>query len=253
MTYNILDGSEDRLNLIAQIVNQENPDIFTLNEANGFNLNDNERLKLFGAMTKTPYYHLALSGKHDYHVAIYSKLPPVSVEEIHPLTRAGIRLVVNSSIGEIAIVGTHLSPYSEADRIPEIDLILSSLNSFSNQIILGDLNSLANTDNYQQDQIIPSFTSSQIRKFTDTKQLLFDVVNRIKHHGYIDTGLASQSEMINTVPTNSNKDTSHSKLRLDYIFTSDPLSKKVTNYRVVKNAMTELASDHYPVVLDLNV
>ena len=38
---------------------------------------------------------------------------------------------------------------------------------------------------------------------------------------------------------------------VDYIFVSDFLKNKVKNYAVIKNKMTEKASDHYPVVIEL--
>jgi exodeoxyribonuclease-3 len=253
ITYNILDGGGERLSLIAQVINDESPDIVVINEANGFDLNDNERLVSLGDLIAMPHYHLAPSGQRDYHVAIYSKLPLLSIEEIHPLVRAGIRVVVSTSIGQVAIVGTHLSPYSEVDRLPEIELILSSLAGYNNRIILGDLNSLAETDHYQEDSLVSSFNDTQMSKFTDGEMPLYKVTDIIEQNGYVDSGLLKNSETINTVPTNSNEDNSHSELRLDYVFISENMSNRVISYEVVKNSQTEQASDHYPVVVELGI
>lgn len=251
MTYNILDGGENRLESIAQIVTDENPDILSINEANEFHLNDNEKLKSLGAMTGMPFYHLACSEQSEYHVATYSKKPFLSAYDIRPLSRAGVRVTVNSSIGEIAIVGTHLSYFSEEERLREISTIFEALKNYDHKVIMGDLNSLAEIDNYDQDRLLPSFTASQIRKFTDSKQLLFDVVKRIENQGFHDAARTARSENVNTVPTGSNIDSSHSSFRLDYVFMSENLNERMADYRVVKNEMTELASDHYPVVVDL--
>ena len=40
-------------------------------------------------------------------------------------------------------------------------------------------------------------------------------------------------------------------MSLDYIVVSETLADRVTDYRVVKNKNTEIASDHHPVVAEL--
>jgi len=50
-----------------------------------------------------------------------------------------------------------------------------------------------------------------------------------------------------------NRDPYHAELRLDYIFVSDSLRENVASYSVVKNALTDKASDHYPIVVSLDL
>lgn len=54
MTYNILNGGKDRLDLILQTIKEENPDYVTINEANTFAIDNNKILKDVAKKTKLP-------------------------------------------------------------------------------------------------------------------------------------------------------------------------------------------------------
>lgn len=69
--------------------------------------------------------------------------------------------------------------------------------------------------------------------------------------GYIDSALELNKNLENTVPTFANEDNAHSNFRLDYIFLSESLVPHLKNYEVVKNSLTNKASDHYPVTVTL--
>ena len=250
MTYNILDGGDERLKMIAEIIKNENPDFVTINEANGFDLNNQGKLKELSELTGLLNYHLALSGEYDYHVAILSKYAFKSVKEVHPLTRAGIISVFDTNIGELAIVSTHLSPTSENSRITEINLILKRVQTYQNKVIMGDLNSLSSKDGYSKN-IVNKFNTSQIKKFTNGGELQFEVTNIIAKSNFIDSCIVFGQQQNTTVPTSSNQDQSHSKMRLDYIFVSESLKNNLSSYKVVKNELTEKASDHYPIIVEL--
>jgi exonuclease III len=129
MTYNILNGGEAGVNLIIEVVKQANPDILTINEANTF-ITNTKIPETISEKANLPYYHIAHSGEQDYHVAVFSRYPFKKLEEIKPLMRAGILVVVNTDIGEIAIIGTHLTPYTEDLRLPEIQRITDVLKQF---------------------------------------------------------------------------------------------------------------------------
>lgn len=250
MTYNILDGGDDRLELIAKIINDSAPDFVTINEANGFDANDNKKLVDLSHATNMPYFHLALSGEYDYHVAVLSKLPFKKVDELHPLMRAGIAAVIDSEIGEIYITGTHLTPYSEELRIPEVELLISDQKDYKNSILMGDMNSLSKNDKYSN-TIVQNFNEPQLKKFTKDGSLLFEIIEKIEASGYTDTAVELNVQSENTAPTLSNTDVTHAKTRLDYIFVSPSLRKYIASYSVIKNELTEKASDHYPVLVEL--
>lgn len=249
MTYNILDGAVDTLQEIVEVVKKESPDYLTLNEANTFASGDNKILKVFAQETNFPYFDIALSGEYDYHVAVLSKYPFKSVNKLQPLARACLITLIDSPLGELSIASLHLTPYSEDLRHPEIDLILDFQKEYPNKILMGDMNSLSKNDGYDE-RIIADFNKTQIKKFTGNGKLRFDAIDKILSTGYQDSAVLLGKNKETTVPTPSNNDSSHAQMRLDYIFLSNSLSTHLSSYEVIKNELTNKASDHYPVVIE---
>lgn len=250
MTYNILNGGEGNFAAVIQTIIKESPDLLVINEANGFEKNNGQKLADFSNKTKFPHYKLALSGEYDYHVAMFSKNPFKEIKEIKPLMRAGIVAVIKTELGEISFIGAHLTPYAEDLRLPEIDLLAKQQKNYPNKVLIGDMNSLSPHDGYNEN-IIGSFNGMQLKKFTTNGKLRFDAINKIMSYGYADTALIFNKQKEYTAPTSINEYHAHFNMRLDYIFVSESLKKKVTNYSVIKNPLTDKASDHYPVVVEL--
>lgn len=251
MTYNIFNGGEERLPLIIEVIKREKPDYVTLNESNTFAANNNEILKRVASAVNLPYCDLALSGQYDYHVAVLSKYPLKEVSKLQPLMRACLITRIDSELGSISIASLHLTPDTEDLRHPEIDLIVNSQRAYQNRILMGDMNSLAKHDNYPP-QVIEIFNDTQLKKFTTDSKLRFDAIDKIISSGYHDSAQHLGKNEESTIPTEINQDPAHNtKLRLDYIFVSKPLLPHLADYSVIKNGLTNKASDHHPVVITL--
>ena len=251
MTYNILNGGEDRFGSIIKVISNENPDFLVINEANGFEKDENQKLNKFSEEIGLPNFKLVLSGEYDYHTAVFSKYPFKEVKEIKPLRNAGILVVIETELGEISIIGVHLSPYTEDSRALEIDSILNQQKQYPNRILVGDMNSLSAGDDYNK-EIIKGFNDTQLKKFTTDGKFRFDVINKINSLGYVDTAVVLGKQKEATVPTKTNQDEAHLvNMRVDYIFFSNPLRDKLKSYSVIKNNLTEKASDHYPVIVEI--
>lgn len=249
MTYNILNGGEDRLNLIFKVIKKECPDFLVVNEANGFDKND--KLNQFSKEISLPYSKLSLSGEYDYHTAIFSKYPFKEIKEIKPLRNAGILAIIEAELEELSIVGAHLTPDIEDSRLLEISLIIGEQKQHQNKILIGDMNSLSAGDSYNEG-MIKGFNEAQLTKFTTNGKFRFDVINKITSSSYIDTAEIFGKQNVSTVPTEIKQDEAHlTNMRVDYIFVSDSLKDKVKSYSVIRNKMTEKASDHYPVIIEL--
>lgn len=248
MTYNILDGGQKRLPLIAEIIAKESPDFISINEANLFS--DQKLLEQFAQDIHMPYFDMSLSGKEDYHVAVFSKYPFQQVLKLKKLMRACLISVIASPFGKLAIAGLHLAPYEEDIRLEELDIILDALHNYKNTILMGDFNSLSGRDGYSQN-IIKLFNDKQKRKFADKGSLRFDAMDMVYSGGFVDTAYECNKNKENTVPTESSIDDAHAVLRLDYIFVSKSLRVHIEQYQVIKNSLTEKASDHYPILLEL--
>lgn len=249
MAYNISNGGENRLDLILEIIKKEYPDFLVVNEANGFDKDD--KLNQFSKGVSLPYSKLSLSGEYDYHTAIFSRYPLKEVKEIKSLRNAGILAVVETEFGEISIIGAHLSPYTEDSRLPEVDLIINQQKQYPNRILMGDINSLSDRDSYNE-EIINGFNETQLNKFTTNGRFRFDVINKIASSGYLDSAVIFGKQVIPTVPTGVKQDEAHlTDMRVDYIFISDSLKDRIKSYSVIKNKITEKASDHYPIVIEI--
>ena len=250
LTYNILDGGQGRLPLIKQIVRDQSPDYLTLNEANGFSDHGNKILKQFAFDTGFEYFDIALSGQYDYHVAVFSKYKFENTIKLQPLMRACLINTIETKIGLLSIASLHLTPMTEDLRHPEIDLVVGSQKGTENTILTGDMNSLSHRDGYPED-MVEDFNETQLKKFTTDGELRFSAIKKIENSGYIDVAAELRKGDQNTVPTPMNKDKAHSKMRLDYFFVSKSLKPMLVEYSVVKNELTDKASDHYPIIMEL--
>lgn len=250
MSYNILDGGETRIPEIIKVIQNESPDYLTINEANSFAKDDFKILKQIAKQTNLPYFELALSGEYDYHVAVLSKYKLKNVHKIQPLMRACIVSTIETELGEISIASLHLTPYTEDLRHPEIDSILNYQKQFPNRILMGDMNSLSEHDTYNL-EMIKGFNKEKIKKFTTDGKLRFDAIHKILSTGYIDVARTLGKNTEVTVPSLSAEGI-HPHARLDYVFVSNPLAPHIKNYNVIKNELSHYASDHYPIVVELN-
>lgn len=249
MSYNILDGGENRIPEIIKVIQAESPDYLTINEANSFAKDDQKILSEIARATNLPYFELALSGEYDYHIAVLSKYKLNNVHKIQPLMRACIISTIETKLGEISIASLHLTPYTEDLRHPEIDAILSFQKDFPNRILMGDMNSLSAHDDYNP-EMIKGFNEEKVKKFTTDGKLRFDAIEKILSSGYIDVAhkLGENKEI--TVPSLSAQGI-HPSARLDYIFVSEALLPHVQSYKVIKNELSHYSSDHYPITAEL--
>ena len=250
MTYNLLNGGENGIDKIIEIIKNELPDFLTINEANSFTDNDFKILKDVATAGNFVNYKLALSGQYNCHVAVFSRYLWKCVEEIRPVDRACLLAEFDTSLGKLSVGGLHLTPYTEDRRITEIDLITRAQSKYENKILMGDMNSLTEEDGYDE-EMIKGFNEKQIKKFTAGGKFRFDAMKRIMSSGYVDPAVILKKNKIYTAPTSINEYGVHTNMRLDYILVSKTLRKNIGEYNVVKNVLSEVCSDHYPVTLEL--
>lgn len=251
MTYNIFNGAVENSNYraVIDVVRHEKPDVLILNEANEFDSNNNARLKDFAKNIDLPYFHLEECGDGwGYHVALLSRYPILSVKAIKPVLRGIIEAEIKISDKTYTITALHLSPFTERDRMQEISLLLPHLDKGIRQIVAGDFNSLSIHDKFTPEQI--STTSQGFKdKFTQNGNPLYDVYMTL-----IDAGMVDAADVCGdstaTVPTSIGH-TDHPSVRLDRILVSADLKNDIKRYNVIVNDASSVASDHFPVVIDL--
>lgn len=251
LSYNILEGGQDRFEEIITIVKSVKPDILCLQEVNGWEQDDWKTLKLFAFKTGFKTYELGQAKNSDYHVATFSKLPILFHQTFVGIQNAALHMVVDTNVGEVSICNVHLSPYEESYRLEEIDKVLKSQLKYKNSIIVGDMNSLSFHDGYKND-VVSQLNMTQLKKFTKGGKLTFDVIVKVEGQQYKDVAVLKKQNSEPTVPTGASKDQAHrTPLRLDYAFVSQALNTRIYSYEVLKNKQTDVSSDHYPIVVKI--
>jgi exodeoxyribonuclease-3 len=252
MTYNILNGAEGRIDDVIKVVKSVAPDVLVLNEANGFEKNNYEKLKYFGGETGLLHQYLETCGDGwDYHVAVLAKENFLSVESVTPVARAIIIAKINAGNVKCTIAGLHLTPALEKERMAESMKLLRKLSVVESTVIAGDFNSLSISDNYPK-KTIDKFSDDQKRKFTSEGKAQYGVDGLFRKFGFADAALI-KGDFSKTVPTKLLGDTTHPPVRLDKVLLSPDLTDKLLEYTVVKNNLTDEISDHYPVYADIKV
>lgn len=251
MTYNIFNGAveKEKFEEIIEVIHRINPDILIINEANDFDTNNNARLKDFARLTELPHFHLEECGDGwGYHVVLLSKYPILSVNALKPVLRGIVQAKIEVQNKNYTISALHLSPFKEQDRMTEISLLLPRIVGKDRQIIAGDFNSLSLQDRFTDDQVNAKEQGFK-DKFTDNGKPQYQVYNSLINSNVIDAARI-HDDYTPTVPTSVGH-TSHPPVRLDRIFVSNDLKDNVKTYSVVVSEESSTASDHYPVVIDM--
>jgi endonuclease/exonuclease/phosphatase family metal-dependent hydrolase len=176
------------------------------------------------------FFHPALrAGDEQFGDAILSRYPmrlrqakelPSVTTRVCPESRAAIWMEVEAPGGKVQVINTHLG-LGRRERLMQAQLLagaewLGSVEPGEPLILLGDLNSLPGSPPFE-------LLASQLR---DTRALV------------------TPSPRLRSFPTRL------PSLAVDHIFVNDKF--RVDSVAVVRNAGTRVASDHFPVVADLN-
>ncbi len=246
-SYNILNGGEERLDKISTVIKKINPDICGILEAVG----SQDKLKGVANDLGYKFFDIAIANSK-YNIAVLSKIP-FTIKAI----KTGIRHVIleatieNGLFKNFGIFFVHLSPISEDDRLLETRELLQNVAKFSEAIIMGDFNSLSPNDPYDQKELLQIFKKNNIIKY-GTEKLRFDVIKKIESEGLVDTMNYLKHPFASTTPTPSNKDPNHSaNIRIDYAFLTKNIIKYFKKAEVFKNEVADMASDHYPLFIEL--
>ncbi len=249
MSYNILDGALDadgtsRLALIAELIGRLDPDVVALQEANEFELRGQERrfeleratgMRLLLGLSPSGY-HGALLVKPGFGIVTCCSGPPGTNRSL-----VEARLVTPGGLG-IGVAGVHLDPFSPDARL------LGSLHALPGPpgIVMGDFNS-PRTDDPGLDAALSKIGA---RLFARSGNLEGDVDDRalrvLEAAGFVDLyRKVHPGEPGVTMPRLG--------LRFDYIFATADLAANLVDCQIYEAAPADRASDHLPVVADLDV
>lgn len=270
--YNILDGihtfdeppefQKERLQQIKQVIKSLDPDILVLTEACSAKANnhgvDINYAKEFGFPHS--FHAHAVSGKQHGN-SILSKYPIVSAENYSVYQRKFGRVQIK--VGKKTITFDIVHPHPSLTEIERMQFFKGVIRDMKRPYVLaGDFNTWSAEDIKGRDLNKIVKTLMQISHNMNQNKVLLEenirgqatcqTTNFVKSNGLIDTYRAIHKKGFQyTVPTDSCSLDKNAASRIDYIFCSKDF--KVLDAGIVKNELTEEASDHYPIyaVLEL--
>jgi exodeoxyribonuclease III len=253
MTYNIKNGGQpDRLDAITRVIAGIRPDILALQELQRFN-RDGGRLiwRMADDLGMRPHLLPSWFGQ-PVAVLVRADAPVISAGRIRrPFHHAAARVTVGTDRGPLTVIGVHLFPYSGRRRLWEARWLARWTDPRRMVLLMGDLNSLDPwTDHTQRLRELPrQYRSRHIRRGgdVDTRAL-----RALAGAGFVDLFRQSGAGRDHTVPTGHGGE-EFSRMRLDYLLGTAPVARLVRTCRVVHGGEADAASDHYPVVAELDL
>jgi exodeoxyribonuclease III len=259
MTWNIKTGGVDhgrgdRLGAILAVIDRERPDVLTLQELRDFDRHDGRRMREFAAAAgMTAHLAGAVFGQP---VAVLVR-PPLAITSRQVvrwrLHHAAAVVVVPTGSGPLTVVSTHLNPFSPERRRREARWLAARYGSRKRLVLLaGDLNALdPGTDHTDElARLSPPYRRRHIGAggVADTR-----AVAAFAGGGFTDLWPVIGAGDGHTAPTTKGGGDEFSGMRLDYVLASAPAAAAARAARVIRCDEAEYASDHYPVVVDLDL
>jgi exodeoxyribonuclease III len=273
ISYNVLHGFDEKKlqGKFQQWVRAKNPDIVALQEMNGFTQDDLDSL---AAGYGHPYAIImntegGLPVTHP--LAITSRYPIVNVQKVIDNMWHGY---LYANIMGINVFVTHLAPFTLKDRQRDMRKILAHaqlLSKTEKVIIAGDFNALSPVDSVRygtdllqsmqriEGRLEPKSGTPIVRGRTIYRNNLnegkidFSVMQMIINAGYKDAYYLTNESFRNSVPTKGHAGESPMLRRIDYVWVSPSMAKEVVSTTIIQDDETASLSDHYPVLVKINV
>lgn len=244
----------DRLGDILAVIDQQRPDILALQELRGFDRRGGEGMRAFAA-----------AAGMDAHLARSAFGQPVAVLVRPPLRmtrRSAVRwrlhhaaaiATVPTDAGPLRVVSTHLNPFSPERRRREARWLAARYGSRRRLVALvGDLNSLdPGTDHAERlARLAVAYRHRHLAAdgTADTRAMAAFAAG-----GLVDVWPGAGAGDPLTAPTAQGGGAEFSGMRLDYVLASRPLAARVLRGYVARGGAAGYASDHYPVVVDVDL
>ncbi len=262
LTYNTLfagrDGSDDRrARLQIGLINDIKPDVFLMQEAKDYDANGGAWLYALEAQISMRGF-LAVAPRTGQNLAIFIREPlrAVSFEadgaHFHHAT-ATLKVALPESDKQITFISVHLCPNGPEVRRREAAYLAVQAAPDKLTLITGDFNSASPHDPEPEDW--PTLTSHHRTRYLayDLQGIDRSVLAHLETAGWVDLGHQLDSDKTPTVPTVAYRDAEFATMRCDYLLASKALASTAKMYRVIRNADTDMASDHYPVLATCEV
>ncbi|SFS98041.1 endonuclease/exonuclease/phosphatase family protein [Sphingobacterium wenxiniae] len=261
LSYNVLYGLKDSTNIerYKQFVKELDPDIVATQEMNGWTQ------KTLEGLARSYSHPYALQSKEEgFPVALSAKMPLTNFKKV---TENMWHAYIYAKVKGLHIFVIHFSPFSYEKRLEEVDNIIAQINELpSNEpiLVMGDFNSLYQGDQGQYDEdLLTSMKKSEEKnahiRNLNKGQIDYSVLNKLEKAGFKDTHYLLHKDFVSSVPTFKDgqgnikeKNTGKGK-RIDFIWCNPAAAPYVTKSEIIKNELSNIISDHYPVYIELTI
>jgi endonuclease/exonuclease/phosphatase family metal-dependent hydrolase len=267
MTYNILYSCHERAgdeyvfqsrraDAVQAVVAAEAPDVLALTEAVYCDARGRKlRLDLVAMFGLPHLYSDGTAG--DWTNCVLSRFPITAMSRLplgvspNGVEQSALRVTLTTDAGPVRLDVVHPSPHiSEAERVEAFKPLF--LPTVEPRIVAGDFNALSDEDAYTMATLVEQLTPYTKDPAAIAATMLDRQLLRAgRAHGLRDA--LPLEARTHTLPTRLSRPhaTQGAKLRIDYVLVTGALQARAG--RVVQSEAADRASDHYPVVVDLEL
>ncbi len=263
LSYNVLYGlqkdSATNIDRYVELVKELDPDIVATQEMNGWKQKTLEELaQRYGH----PY---ALQSREDgFPTALTTKKPMTKFQKV---TENMWHSYIYAKVEGLHIFVIHFSPFSYKKRLEEVENIIAQtkeLNPKEPILIMGDFNSLSQSDSqHYDDKVLASMKEQELKREIvrnlNQGKIDYSVLGKLENAGFYDSYKVLNKTFESSVPTYK---TGEAKIkasnagigkRIDFLWVNQAAKSMLTKSIILKNAKTDIISDHYPVYVELTV
>jgi exodeoxyribonuclease III len=253
VTYNIKTGGYDgsdstRLDAVLRVVAGLAPDVLALQELRGF---DRPRVatRIAAALGMRAFLARSWFGQ-PVGVFVRAGLPVLTSGPVRrPFHHAACRVEVGTDHGPLTVVSAHLNPHWPGPRRREAGRVAAAVRGRSLALVCGDLNGLDPWTDHT-DRVRRLAPPHRVRHLRWDGSVDTRAVATLDRAGLVD--LYPGSGRAETVPTGLGG-AEFSGMRLDYLFGTPAVAARLRSYRVVEGGEVDKASDHHPVLVELDL
>lgn len=257
MSYNTLfggfDGSDDkRFNAQIELINGIKPDVLLVQEAKNFTQNGMKLMyEMENQINMRGFIATASHTGQNTGVFIGPGIKPLSfeVDSVHFHHAVAIlKFDVPNLDHSVTVISAHLCPFGPHVRLREVYYLTNYAVADQYTLLAGDFN---NVSPYDPDPVgldnLPSHFRARYVK-SDGKKVDRRTLETLYQAGFVDIAHLLGKHGDTTVPAANFTGTEFVPFRSDYILTTKALSALAVSYEVIKNPITDFASDHYPIM-----
>jgi exodeoxyribonuclease-3 len=241
LTYNILRGGRGRESAIGAVVNRCSPDLVVLQEAT-----DPSAIERIAAATGMTQW----AARPGQSLGFMSRAPVAHFEWHRPRFSRHAFLEIVPADTSLRVFGLHLSAvhaaWTETRRVFELRALVRSIERHQHgfHVLAGDFNTLAPGEGLDVRKLPPRLRPLV---WLSGGRIRWRTIQVVMDAGYVDGYRRKHVRQPGlSFPTWD------PHVRLDYVFVPEPFEDRLTSCELIDGAEAVAASDHFPLVADLD-